>query len=59
MKSSASKVVSFTPGFSPVLELNATAKNRFNGFRCFAQGNRFNGFSTTRMFFHRAEARCE
>lgn len=37
MSGFASEVVSFTPGFSPVAEMNTTPENRFNGFRRFAR----------------------
>jgi hypothetical protein len=32
--------LSFTPGFSPVIDENASTENRFQRFPCFCGGNR-------------------
>jgi hypothetical protein len=55
----ASRIISFTPGFSPVLERDTTAENRFNGFRSAARETVETVSQQSEVSFHRAEARCE
>jgi hypothetical protein len=54
----ASKVVSFTPGFSPVLKMSIT-ENRFNGFPFVSLWKPLKRFQNNVSAFHRAKARCE